>query len=110
MIPKKPAPDLFRGGRRFSEKIMLIESVSGLVLLQPSFCIDLVDAAGPADGATEKRRPDHGCMQRQPGGCRPAIEPLDARVAFDAPEIAGDALAQPCARVVERIGEHDRAD
>ena len=23
MIPKKPAPDLIRGGRRFSEKIML---------------------------------------------------------------------------------------
>jgi hypothetical protein len=22
MIPKKPAPDLIRGGRRFSEKIM----------------------------------------------------------------------------------------
>jgi len=25
MIPKKPAPDLIRGGRRFSEKIMLQE-------------------------------------------------------------------------------------
>jgi len=23
MIPKKPAPDLIRGGHRFSEKIML---------------------------------------------------------------------------------------
>jgi hypothetical protein len=27
MIPKKPAPDLIRGGRRFSEKIMLQRSV-----------------------------------------------------------------------------------
>jgi len=25
MIPKKPAPDLIRGGQRFSEKIMLHE-------------------------------------------------------------------------------------
>jgi len=26
MIPKKPAPDLIRGGYRFSEKIMLQQS------------------------------------------------------------------------------------
>jgi hypothetical protein len=27
MIPKKPAPDLIRGGHRFSEKIMLKQEV-----------------------------------------------------------------------------------
>ena len=27
MIPKKPAPDLIRGGNRFSDKIMLKENV-----------------------------------------------------------------------------------
>jgi hypothetical protein len=27
MIPKKPAPDLIRGGNRFSEKIMLKQKV-----------------------------------------------------------------------------------
>jgi hypothetical protein len=27
MIPKKPAPDLIRGGTRFSEKIMLNEKL-----------------------------------------------------------------------------------
>jgi hypothetical protein len=27
MIPKKPAPDLIRGGHRFSEKIMLQQMV-----------------------------------------------------------------------------------
>jgi hypothetical protein len=27
MIPKKPAPDLIRGGLRFSEKIMLKQSM-----------------------------------------------------------------------------------
>jgi hypothetical protein len=27
MIPKKPAPDLIRGGRRFSKKIMLKQKV-----------------------------------------------------------------------------------
>jgi hypothetical protein len=28
MIPKKPAPDLIRGGYRFSDKIMLTEKVN----------------------------------------------------------------------------------
>jgi hypothetical protein len=28
MIPKKPAPDLIRGGNRFSDKIMLTEKVN----------------------------------------------------------------------------------
>jgi hypothetical protein len=28
MIPKKPAPDLIRGGHRFSEKIMLQRGLS----------------------------------------------------------------------------------
>jgi hypothetical protein len=28
MIPKKPAPDLIRGGNRFSDKIMLERKVS----------------------------------------------------------------------------------
>ena len=29
MIPKKPAPDLIRGGNRFSEKIMLKHMMDG---------------------------------------------------------------------------------
>jgi hypothetical protein len=31
MIPKKPAPDLIRGGYRFSEKIMLKQKASTLI-------------------------------------------------------------------------------
>jgi hypothetical protein len=35
MIPKKPAPDLIRGGNRFSEKIMLLQNVRDAALIQP---------------------------------------------------------------------------
>jgi hypothetical protein len=31
MIPKKPAPDLIRGGNRFSEQIMLKQKASSLL-------------------------------------------------------------------------------
>jgi hypothetical protein len=33
MIPKKPAPDLIRGGHRFSEKIMLQQQRRNRIIL-----------------------------------------------------------------------------
>jgi hypothetical protein len=35
MIPKKLAPDLIRGGRRFSEKIMLKQNTSPFPTIVP---------------------------------------------------------------------------
>jgi hypothetical protein len=34
MIPKKPAPDLIRGGNRFSEKIMLKQKSWTMIPIQ----------------------------------------------------------------------------
>jgi hypothetical protein len=35
MIPKKPAPDLIRGGNRFSKKIMLKQESQTMIPVQP---------------------------------------------------------------------------
>jgi hypothetical protein len=41
MIPKKPAPDPIRGGRRFSEKIMPKQKARALSLLIPAEAVRL---------------------------------------------------------------------
>jgi hypothetical protein len=47
MIPKKPAPDLIRGGNRFSEMIMLTQE---LVVLRQKTTAALVAAPSPLEG------------------------------------------------------------
>jgi hypothetical protein len=69
MIPKKPAPDLIRGGRRFSEKIIFQQEYGGSE-------VRIVLAAGPTCGLL--KRPLDGSIERKgvpaqawrsPGGC-----------------------------------------
>jgi hypothetical protein len=47
MIPKKPAPDLIRGGYRFSEKIMLNQEAKAKFRFnQNHFALAMLDSAG----------------------------------------------------------------
>jgi hypothetical protein len=90
MIPKKPAPDLIRGGYRFSEKIMLRKRVRALwrFNLKPWRSEQRQDAAAVALAArAETAHPDAA-------DCA-AIAAADQLISLESPTTAGRGDTRP---------------